>query len=112
MWNDLVHGVALGRIFAEHFRYKVFGFGRYDSPVLRIKCDLLPQNIVLRLVWIYAEEGEALSEDRVKHDTQTPNICLLVVISLANDLWRWEGQTATRPKDNLPFENNRGKAEI
>jgi hypothetical protein len=112
MWNDLVHGVALERIFAEHFRYKVFGFGRDDSPVLWIESDLLFQNIVLRLIWINSEEGEALSEDRVKHDTQTPNICLLVVISLANDLWRWEGQTAARPKDNLPFENNRGKAEI
>jgi len=80
--------------------------------VFGIKCDLLPQNIVLRLVWIDPEEGEALSQDRVKHDSQTPHICLLVVVSLAHNLRRGESKTPARPKNHLAFENNRGKAEI
>ena len=80
--------------------------------MLGIESDLLPQNIVLRLVWIYAEEGEALSEDRVKHDSQTPHICLLVVVGLAHNLRGGESKTTARPKNNLAFENNRGKAEI
>jgi hypothetical protein len=80
--------------------------------VLRIKCDLLSQYIVLGLIGVNSKEWEALREDRVEHDTQAPNVCLLVVIGLADDLRRGECQTPARPKDHLPLENNRGKAEI
>lgn len=80
--------------------------------MLRIKVDLLFQNVVLRLIWIDSEERQTLGQNRVEHHSQTPNIRFQVIKSLLHNLWWKEGQATAGSKNNLALENYGGKAEI